>query len=262
MPTPLINLQEVATPGGSPSSGYGYIWVDSSDSRPYFKSDGGTTLPMFVNWSAIAATMRPDVHNSRDLGENGTRWKTLFLSGGAQVQGTFNVQTITVEGNATLGDGSGDSQTINGTLTKTHYPSMFATHAANATLPVDGTLAKVALTGVHGHSGLLSGDTITIPAGAGGTYRIMAKFAGYAAGRSSPVPAGYIKVNAATAAVANTFATGTVDFAFDFIAIWEGALAAGDTLDFWAQVGGSGGSLQLYGHSSIRYTCFSLERIK
>lgn len=262
MPTPLINLQEVATPAGNPAAGYGYIWVDNSDSRPYFKDDAGTTVPMFANWAAIAAAPTPDANGTRDLGTTETRWRTLFLSAGGQIAGTLNVQTLTVEGNATLGDGSGDSQTINGTLTKTHYPSMFATHAANATLPVDGTLAKVALTGVHGHSGLLSGDTITIPAGAGGTYRIMAKFAGCAAGRSSPVPAGYIKVNAATAAVANTFATGTVDFAFDFIAIWEGALAAGDTLDFWAQVGGSGGSLQLYGHSTIRYTCVSLERIK
>jgi hypothetical protein len=84
---------------------------------------GDASSDVLVVNSEISSSLIPDVDNAFDLG-NGKRWRNMFLSGNADIDGTLNVQSaatlqndLTVDGNTTLGDASGDTLTVNATST-------------------------------------------------------------------------------------------------------------------------------------------------
>lgn len=91
MPTPLIDMQNVPAPSGNPSSGRTFLYVNSSNKLPYWKTDSGTVLRAFFNPSSVDADVVPDTANSRDLGSSAKPWRSLFLRGDLSMKDGYNI---------------------------------------------------------------------------------------------------------------------------------------------------------------------------
>lgn len=105
-------------------------YVDTADSTHASATTGihgvgagsivGTTLTQQLSGKSFAQNLLPEAHGTRDIGETGTRFKDLWLSGNANVAGNAIIDgDLTVSGTTvTLNTATVDSEDPNVTLNK------------------------------------------------------------------------------------------------------------------------------------------------